>query len=104
MDTFGGVLAAARKAAGLSQKQVADAVRKEDGTSISPQYLNDLEHDRRNPPSELLMGQLAQVLNLSLGYLNFLAGQLPEEFRGATASPEQVDRAFVAFRREIDRK
>jgi transcriptional regulator with XRE-family HTH domain len=105
MESFGGALATARKAAGLSQKEVADTVLKDDGTSISPQYLNDLEHNRRNPPSEHLTRQLAGVLGLSLDYLSFLAGQLPDDFRGAAASPEQVDRAFVAFRRALrDRK
>jgi transposase len=29
----------------LSQKDLAAKIRKEDGTAISPQYLNDIEHD-----------------------------------------------------------
>lgn len=104
MDTFGNVLSTARKKLGFSQKQIAELVRKEDGAAISPQYLNDLEHDRRNPPSELLTRQLAQCLRLSPDYLTFLAGQLPEEIRRTAASPEQVDRAFTAFRRALDKK
>ena len=101
MATFGEVLATARKTAGLSQKQVAEAVRKQDGSSISPQYLNDLEHDRRNPPSEPLIKQFAETLDLSPDYLIFLAGQLPDELRNAPASSEQVDKAFKAFRKAL---
>ena len=41
-----------RKEKGLSQKQLAELVEREEGGSISPQYLNDIEHDRRNPPSD----------------------------------------------------
>jgi len=104
MASFGTVLSTARKKHNLSQKQVAEAVKKEDGQSISPQYLNDLEHDRRNPPSEPLMKQLAERLELSLDYLTFLAGQLPDEIRQRSASPDQVERAFTAFRKALDRK
>jgi len=104
METFGAALATARKLAKMSQKQVADTVKKDDGTPISPQYLNDLEHDRRNPPAEPLMRQLASSLGLSLDYLAFLAGQLPNEDRQQGASPEQVERAFMAFRQELRRE
>ena len=48
-QTFGGAVASARKALGLSQKELASRVLKEGGTSITPQYLNDIEHDRRSP-------------------------------------------------------
>jgi hypothetical protein len=37
----------ARKKLGISQKNLADRIKKEDGQSISPQYLNDIERDRR---------------------------------------------------------
>ena len=60
--TFGQYIADARKRAGLSQKDLAAKLQKEDGDSISPQYLNDIEHDRRNAPSEHLLDQLADLL------------------------------------------
>ncbi len=48
--TFGLAIAKARKAKGLSQKELAALVVKdEEGGAISPQYLNDIEHDRRSP-------------------------------------------------------
>ena len=44
--TFGRAIVAARKAKGLSQKDLAALIHKEeDEGSISPQYLNDIEHD-----------------------------------------------------------
>ena len=55
MKTFGTLISEARRAKGLSQKDLAAKVKKEDGQAISAQYLNDIEHDRRNPPSELLI-------------------------------------------------
>lgn len=104
MDSFGVVLSTARKKLALSQRQVAESVIKEDGGTISTQYLNDLEHDRRNPPSEHLLRQLAATLKLSPDYLTFLAGQLPDEIRRSQASPEQIDKAFLAFRKALETK
>jgi ribosome-binding protein aMBF1 (putative translation factor) len=49
MKTFGTIISEARRAAGLSEKELAAKVKKEDGQPISAQYLN-IEHDRRNPP------------------------------------------------------
>jgi len=44
----------------MSQKELAGKIKKEDGLPISAQYLNDIEHDRRNPPSEFLIAQIAE--------------------------------------------
>ena len=102
--TFGQVVSGARKAAGISQKELAGRIRKDDGAPISPQYLNDLERDRRNPPAEPLLRQFATELDLSPEYLCFVAGQLPAELRdlgGAADSPERVTAAFQAFRRTL---
>src|SRR3990172_9038072 len=55
--TFGQFVAEKRKEAGLSQKQLAAMIKKEDGQSSSPQYLNDIEHDRRSPPAGFLREQ-----------------------------------------------
>ena len=52
--TFGEAITRARKDKKLSQKQVAAGTLKEDGQAISAQYLNDIEHDRRNPPANIL--------------------------------------------------
>lgn len=74
MSTFGRIIADARKAVGMSQKDLAARTRKEGGGSISPQYLNDIEHDRRNPPSEFIIEQIAGHLGLSKEHLIAAAG------------------------------
>jgi transcriptional regulator with XRE-family HTH domain len=99
--TFGQVLSAARRRAGLSQRELAARIRKEDGEPISPQYLNDLERDRRNPPASHFLNQLAAVLELPEEYLDFVAGQLPADLRQGRYAPDQVQAAFSAFRRTL---
>jgi len=106
METFGRIIAAARKAAGISQKDLAAKIRKEDGEPISHQYLNDIEHDRRNPPNELIIEQLAKQLDLAAEYLIFAAGMLPNDLRKdlAGAKPEHVERAYRAFRENLKKR
>jgi transcriptional regulator with XRE-family HTH domain len=104
--TFGTVISEARKALGLSQKEVAAQVRKEDGEAISPQYFNDIERDRRNAPSQHLIMELARVLNLKTDYLFALAQAWPGDILETMgkASPAEVERAFTAFRRTLKAK
>ena len=97
--TFGHILAEARQRAGLSQKQLAALITKADGRPISPQYLNDLEHDRRNPPSEFLVTQFARVLHLEKDYLMLAAGRVSQDVRAiGMADPRVVEEAFRVFR------
>jgi transcriptional regulator with XRE-family HTH domain len=100
---FGQIIIDARKRMGISQKELAERIKKEDGQAISAQYLNDIEHDRRNPPSEDLIAQLATELKLSKNYLLAAAGTLPDELKQLVndSSPQAVDRAFQAFRKTI---
>ena len=99
--TFGSTIADLRKRVGLSQKDLAAKVTKDDGSPISPQYLNDIERDRRNPPSQYLLKQLARELHTSEDYLSFLAGQFPEDVRIGSHQPERVTAAMQAFRRAL---
>ena len=99
--TFGRTIATERKKRGLSQKDLATRIVKEDRTPISPQYLNDIERDRRNPPSEDLIAQLAEALDLNADYLFYLAGQIPPGYRDGHRPREQVEAAFVAFRKAL---
>ena len=63
--TFGQTISKARKAKSLSQKDLAGIILKEeDGTPISPQYLNDIEHDRRSPTSDHLIRGFAEALGV----------------------------------------
>jgi transcriptional regulator with XRE-family HTH domain len=99
--SFGQIVSAARRQAGLSQRELATLIVKEDGEPISPQYLNDLERDRRNPPARHLLKQFASALSLPAEYLDFVAGQLPEDLRSGSYAPEQIQAAFRAFRRTL---
>ena len=99
--TFGEAITKARKDKKLSQKQVAAGTRKEDGDAISAQYLNDIEHDRRNPPSEYIVSQLAESLDLDLDYLLFLAGRLPSDMLELSRDRQDISSAMKAFRRNL---
>jgi transcriptional regulator with XRE-family HTH domain len=110
MASFGTIISDARKKASLSQKQLASKVKKEDGKAISPQYLNDIEHDRRNPPGEFLIAQLARALDLPKDALMAAAGVLSAEYqrlaaqRIAADEPQHVSDGLKAFRAKIERK
>ena len=98
--TFGRYIADARKKLQMSQKQLASQIlREEDDEPISPQYLNDIERDRRNPSSDHLIQQFAKVLKIDADYLSYLAGKLPEEIRRKNLSEDAVKAAFLAFRK-----
>ena len=102
MKTFGTLISEARRAKGLSQKDLAAKVKKEDGQAISAQYLNDIEHDRRNPPSELLITQIAHAVDVSKDVLCIAAGTIPNDLQQmATTQPQRVEQAFKAFRRAV---
>lgn len=99
--TFGQAISSARKQLGLSQKDLAARVIKADGNAISPQYLNDLERDRRNPPSDYLLAQVAAALDLPRDYVYYLAGRYPEGVHDINYDIEAVQEAFGAFRRVL---
>ena len=100
--TFGQAISKARKVLGLSQKEVAARVMKEEGGgSISPQYLNDIEHDRRSPTSDHLIRQFATVLEVDEGYLFVLAGKIPDELRRAANDQDKIVAAFTNFRKTL---
>ena len=101
MTTVGRAISQARKGQGLSQKELARRVKKEDGTPISPQYLNDIERDRRNPPSSHLLDQFASELDLTHDYLRFLARQIPKDIVPGDYGPDRVESAFRAFRKAL---
>ena len=98
--TFGNVIAEERKNAKLSQKELAALVKKEDGTSISPQYLNDIEHDRRNAPSDFLIEQFAKALKMDPARLYYWAKKIPDDVKPIPDNEASFVSAFRAFRRE----
>lgn len=99
--TFGSTIAQRRKELSLSQKQLAERIKREDGESISPQYLNDIERDRRSPSSEHMVKQFAQILELDADRLYFLAGRIPADLLNKKHSAEQIEKAMVVFRKKL---
>jgi transcriptional regulator with XRE-family HTH domain len=98
--TFGSYIVSQRKAKGISQKDLAARIaREEDGKPISAQYLNDIERDRRNPTSDHIITQFATALDVSPEYLFYLAGTLPKYARDAGVSPETATQIISAFRK-----
>jgi len=101
MKTFGQVIMEARKKAGLTQKEVAERLRRGDGRKVLPPYLNDLEHDRRYPPENAVIDQLAKILGVSADVLYFHANRLSEDLNRA-AEGTDVQAAFRAFRKALE--
>ena len=99
--TFGQLVAKKRKELGLSQKQLASMILKEDGLPISAQYLNDIERDRRNPPGDFLLNEIAKVLKIDEEVLYYLAGELPADMRMQSDDPGKITKAFHAFRQTL---
>ncbi len=100
--TFGGAISEARKAKGWALKDLAAKVLREDEDPISPQYLNDIEHDRRSPSSDRMVQQFADALGIDRDWLYYLAGRFPDDVREKNLSAKQVTEAMVAFRRKLD--
>lgn len=97
--TFGQLLAEGRAKRKMQQKDVAALVFKENGESISVAYLSEIENDRRNPPSDHIMEQLATVLKIPRVYLYAKARRLPPEID--PNSEQQVLAAFQAMSKEL---
>jgi transcriptional regulator with XRE-family HTH domain len=100
-NTFGTYVSSARKKKGMNQKELAEAIEREEGRPISPQYLNDIEHDRRSPSSDHMIQQFARVLTLDADHLYYLAGRWPADVRQANLPPQSVKKVMAAFRRNI---
>lgn len=98
--TFGKVIASARKAKGLYLKECAPLIQKENGQPISFQYLNDIERGHRQPTSDRLINQFAEVLDIPRDLLYYLAGKLPPDINN-TATENQIIEAWKAFRETL---
>jgi transcriptional regulator with XRE-family HTH domain len=96
--TFGNVIAETRKKKNISQKELATKL------GISPQYLNDIEHNKRNPSSQQLIDQIAETLEIEREYLCYLAGRLPDEIINLNLDKDSFQTAWVAFRKNIEKK
>lgn len=104
MSAFSDLIVARRKSLGLGQRELAAKILREDGKAISPQYLNDIEHDRRSAPSDHIIKEFARVLEIDVDYLFYVAGDLAPDLRDVTLDEKTVKEAIVAFRRKIQEK
>lgn len=103
--TFGRTILERRRELGLTQKELASRIRRDDDQgAISPQYLNDIEHDRRSPTAHHLIEQLARMLKLDVAYLAYLAGQFPKESSRQRLDEGRFTEAWSAFRRTIEKR
>jgi transcriptional regulator with XRE-family HTH domain len=94
-STFGSFVCTKRQALEMTQKDLAIAL------SLSPQYLNDIEHDRRSPSDAGFIEKLASVLRMTdkVDYLYYLAGKIPEDIRLQNLQPDDVVSVMRSFRR-----
>lgn len=99
--TFGQAIAEARKALGISQRELAAKIEKDEGGAISPAYLNDIEHDRRSPTSDTLIRRFAKVLGEDEGYLFVLAGKIPDDLRSRAKDRQTIIEGYAEFRRSV---
>lgn len=95
---LGEVINQARRTHRLTLRQLAEQVTKDDGTTISPQYLNDIELHHR-VPTPYLLRELARVLDQDYDTLLALAGAadiVVQEY--LEAHPHQVEPVIRLFR------
>lgn len=102
--TFGRFVSDARKKMNMTQKELAAKIVREDGHPISPQYLNDIERDRRSPSSDHMVQQFARILELNADYLHYLNGRFPEQERQQQLTEDQFNKRMLAFRRGQESK
>jgi len=99
MKTFGQALTEARKKAGITQRELAARLKREDGRPVDPPYLNAVEHDHRYPPEDSVIEQIAKILGISADVLYFHANRQPPDVKGA--DQDRLEAAYRAFRKAL---
>jgi transcriptional regulator with XRE-family HTH domain len=101
--TFGKIILEARRKKGLNLRECAALILKEDSTPISFQYLNDLENNRRKPPSEHIIEQISAVLDIPVEFLYFYAEIFPKGLN-KNADQEKIVAAYKNFVKSLSQK
>ena len=96
---FGQYIARKRKEKQMSQTELAMMIIMDGGRPISPQYLNDIEHGRRNPSSDEILDQLAKILEIDNDYLKYLTGRFPTDVLELGLTQEKFVPLFETFRK-----
>jgi transcriptional regulator with XRE-family HTH domain len=99
--TFGKVIRQERLKLGLSQKELSALILKENGRPITQQYLNDLEHERRNVPPPSLIEQFAKALKLEPEFLYYLAGEIPADWVSLQRDRKRIVAGYKALYKEL---
>jgi transcriptional regulator with XRE-family HTH domain len=95
---LGEVINRARRARKLTLRQLGEQVTKDNGTHISPQYLNDIELHHRVPTPHVLR-ELARVLELDYDTVLALAGSADVVVREyLEVHPQQTEAIIKLFR------
>jgi transcriptional regulator with XRE-family HTH domain len=100
MKTFGHVLRETRKKAGITQRELAARLKREDGRPVDPPYLNAVEHDHRYPPEDCLIEQMARIVGVSADALYFHANRQPPDVK-TEADHDRLEAAYRAFRKVL---
>ena len=100
MKTFGQVLREARKKSGITQRELAARLKREDGRPVDPPYLNAVEHDHRYPPEDSLIEQIAKIVGISADVLYFHANRQPPDVKTET-DEARLEAAYRAFRKAL---
>jgi transcriptional regulator with XRE-family HTH domain len=99
--TLGELIVKKRGEKGIGQRQLAKLIIKEDGKHISAAYLNDIEHNRRSPTSDHILGQIAKVLDIEPMVLYFVTKRIPPSAYSKPVDEEIMVAALRALERTI---
>lgn len=102
-NEFGSKIKAKRLQLGLSLRKVCAVVNNDEGNPISVSYLNDIEQERRKPPSGKIVVQLAEVLGLGSQDLLNLAGKVNPAIEEAVNKDAEVGVLFRRIAEHIER-
>jgi len=75
-------------------------LRREDGRSVDPPYLNAVEYNHRYPPEDYLIEQMARIVGIATDALYFDANRHPPDVK-ADVDTERVEAAYRAFRKAL---
>lgn len=95
MTTFGQAIRQARESQKIAQKDLARDL------CISAQYLGDIELDRRAPPDDAAIRDLARYLHYHPDELYFLAGRVPPDIMRHGLKSETICQAMRIFREAL---
>lgn len=99
-NIFGKVLRNARRSKSLPLSKVVTQIIKEDGTHISIQYLSDLEQGKRVSSQPYFIEQTAEILDIDVDWLYYLAGKFPMVEQEKRMSETDFKRSMRRFRDE----